>query len=738
MRKYTMLSSARFAKEGEAPVAVALPHTWNAQDGQDGGSDYWRGTGRYWIDLPNPTANKRQFIEFQGANHIATVYCNGVLLGCHKGGFSTFRFELTQCLKPTDNELLVEVFNGVCDVYPQQADFTFFGGLYRSVSFVETELAHFDMLKNGTQGVFITPSVNGDIRLDLFPVDADNCTVSVDILDAQDCVVASSVAHATEHTVMMMQVNRPHLWNGLADPYCYRAEARLLRDNQVLDSLQVSFGFREFSVNPSTGFWLNGKNVPLRGVSRHQDRADKGWAISREDHLQDVNLIRQMGANTIRLAHYQHDSYFYDLCDRYGFVVWAEIPFISTFLKGLDAHDNTIRQMTELIAQCYNHPSICFWGICNEISIGGVCEEQVQNMQDLHNLCKKLDPSRLTTLAHVGSVHPATAHTEITDVQSFNYYMGWYEGTVDQNGQYLDAWHEANPDRPCGLSEYGADNYTCWHSANPFNHDYTEEYALWYHHEMIKTIQARPYLWATHVWNMFDFAVDERHEGGFKGINAKGLVTHDRKICKDSYYLYKAYWNPEPMVHICGRRFADRAPGERNVTVLTNEDAVTLICNGVLIGSQPAKDHMVVFENVPLADGKNTLEARSANGTDTIVLNGVKEHNPAYDVPDLAAALSAGNWFTQQTDDGEPENYYSLEMPLGPLLDNEECLRIVRGWFMSGKSVNRVTGISRLTRYQETRRDWKLTEIPSFRELMTQEEFDLLDRMLRKVKKPNK
>lgn len=739
MRTYTEITQAMFAKAGEVLAPITLPHTWNALDGQDGGSDYYRGTGAYKLTLPDPTPGKRQYIEFQAANHIATVYCNGNKLGEHRDGFSTFRFDLTDTMQDSGNELTVEVFNGECDVYPQRADFTFFGGIYRTVRFVEVEQAHFDLLKNGTNAVFVTPRNTGNTRFDLFPVNAEGCTVRVEIFDAEGNSVASGTTEATTHSYLRLDVENPHLWQGVEDPYCYTATATLLRGDEELDQVEVTFGYRSFHVCPNTGFWLNGKNMPLHGVCRHQDRKDKGWAISRADHEEDAKIIQSIGANTIRLAHYQHDQYFYELCDKLGFVVWAEIPLISKFLEGKAAYDNTISQMTELIAQSYNHPAICFWGLCNEITIGGYCEEQLRNMHDLNALCKRLDPNRLTTIAQLGSVPVDSDHVHVSDVQSYNYYLGWYSGTVDQNGERMDAWHAANPDKCYGISEYGADNYTCWHSATPFNHDYTEEYAVLYHHEMLKTFATRPYLWATHVWNMFDFAVDSRNEGGFKGLNAKGLVTFDRKIYKDSFYLYQAYWTKTPMVHICGRRFADRAPGERNVTVLTNETEVTLEVNGQVIGTQTAVDHKVVFENVPMPDGENTLVAKTASTADTITLNGVAVHNGAYDVPDIMAAINAGNWFNEQTDAGELENYYTVDTPGGIVFANEECLRIVSGWLMATDKMGlatKMTVISRLPNYQAMWGDRTVAEIPVVKKYMPREDLELLDRMLRRVKKP--
>ncbi len=643
MRTSTLLTAAMFAKQGENAAAVTLPHTWNAIDGQDGGNDYWRGIGTYTIELPNPTEGKKQYIELQGANHVATVYCNGRELGTHRGGFSTFRYDLTPAMLPEGNVLTVVVTNGVSSVYPQQADFTFYGGLYRDVNFIEVSPTHFDLLLDGTQAVFVTPRSSGKTRIDLFPVEAEGCTVKVALKDAQGNVVAEGCADAEAQTVIKLDVSKPHLWNGMADPYCYTAEATIECDGAVLDAVSVTYGYRSFRVDAATGFYLNGKSCPLHGVSRHQDRQDKGWAISKADHEEDAALIKELGANTIRLAHYQHDQYFYDICDNTGFVLWAEIPFISSFIPDQEAHDDTISQMTELIAQNYNHPSICFWGISNEITIAGESEALYRNLCELNALAKQLDPSRLTTMAQVSMVPKDSEHVYITDVQSYNHYFGWYVGDAADNGPWMDQFHALNPDRPLGISEYGSEAVLKWHTVYPENHDYTEEYAAQYHHDMLKTFATRPYLWSTHVWNMFDFAADARDEGGVKGRNNKGLVTYDRKIKKDAYFIYQAYWTDEPMLHVCGERFVDRAPDERIVTIYTNCPAATLIVNGAEAATAEAVDHAVVFHDVPLQDGANTVTAVCGNVQgNTITLNGVAEHNYAYDLPE---GNEAANWF---------------------------------------------------------------------------------------------
>ena len=686
MRTITQLTEALFAKDGDAPVKVALPHTWNAQDGQDGEDDgaYWRGIGSYHLDLPAPIPGTRQYIEFQGANHVATVYCNGREIGTHRGGFSTFRYDLTEAMTEKENILTVEVTNAPSDVYPQMADFTFFGGLYRPVRLIQVPAAHFDLLKTGTTGLFITPHVAGLVRVDAFPVNAEGCTVRVDLCDASGAVVATGTAPAEAHTVLKLQVADPHLWNGRIDPYLYTAKATLLDGGDEMDEVTATFGFRSFHVDSNQGFFLNGKSYPLHGVARHQDRLDMGWAITPKEHAEDIALIQEVGANTIRLAHYQHDQVFYDLCDQTGMVIWAEIPFISRFNPSQAAHDNTISQMTELIAQNYNHPSICFWGISNEITIGGESEPLYQNLCELNALCKRLDPSRLTTMAELTMVPMDSEHVYITDVLSYNHYYGWYMGDVSENGPWLDEFHKKNPDRPVGISEYGAECILSWHSAKPENHDYTEEYQAYYHHEMLKTFAQRPYIWSTHVWNMFDFAADARDEGGCKGRNNKGLVTYDRKIKKDAFYVYKAYWTTEPMVHVSGRRFTDRAPGERTVTVYTNLPEVTLLLNGEVVGTQPAVDHAAVFAELPLQDGANTITARAGDVEDTITLNGVAESNPAYVLP--KDDTKAGNWFVPEGEDapGELEfieGHFSINDKIGDILAHPVAGKILSEMF---------------------------------------------------------
>ena len=741
MRNYQLLTDAMFAKIGEAFAPVTLPHTWNATDGQDGGNDFWRGIGIYRIDLPDPTPGKRQYIELRGANHVATVWCNGRELGTHKGGFSTFRFELTDALKSQKNTLEVAVTNAESNIYPQHADFTFFGGIYRDVYFIEVEDAHFDLMKHGSEAVFVSAYSGGTTRVDLFPVNAEGCQIHLELTDKEGLCVFETTVDALPHTYINTVVENPHLWHGVEDPYLYKATATLLRGGEAIDRVTVTYGYRSYRMDAGQGFFLNGKPFPLHGVCRHQDRQDKGWAISKADHLEDATMIRELGANTVRLAHYQHDQYFYDLCDEIGFAVWAEIPYISHHLPGQEAYDVTMSMMTELIAQCYNHPSIIVWGIANEITIYNICEEQYRNLCDLNALVKKLDPSRPTTMAQLARLPITDQQIQITDIQSYNYYHGWYVGTMQDNGPVLDTFHATHPDRVLGVSEYGAEIITKWHSAQPFNHDYTEEYATIYHHEMLKVFETRPWLWATHVWNMFDFAADMRNEGGIKGRNNKGLVTMDRKTKKDAYYVYKAYWTKKPMVYITSRRFAHRAPGERDVRIYTNCDQVTLTLNGQVYGTLKATDHMVIFPEVALQPGENTLTAIVDGAEDTILLRGVDSHNTAYDLPDLASAMQVGNWFdAQEETEDYGEDGYHADLPMGVLLANPRCFEIVKGWIMSKQTLDMSTRfkfVSSLSQYRDNGNYNKkpLSAMKTTKTNYTQEDFQRLNKLLRGVKR---
>ena len=600
---------------------VNLPHTWNAVDGHDGNGSYDRGNYWYAKTFETPTqafGGSKVFVEVLAAGQQATVYVNGTKVTYHEGGYSIFRADVTDlCKEDEENLLVIACSNEYKDsVYPQSADFTFYGGLYRGVNIICTTEAHFDLEYYGGPGIKVMPypcDGGANFEIESFVKDADeNFTVLYSILDADGKEVASSCRPADSTKVSVFVPDTTN-WD-IDNPYLYTVTAKLQRRNETFDEVTVKTGVRSFSCDPNKGFIINGVETPLRGVSRHQDQLYKGNALTREDHYEDARIIKDLGANTIRLAHYQHSQDFYDACDELGFVVWAEIPFISVFNTAPEAHQNCISQLKELIIQNYNHPSICFWGISNEILIGGISEKLVENHKELNALAKKLDPSRLTTIAHVSMTPVDSPMHEITDVISYNHYFGWYGGKMEDNGPWLDMFHEKHPDLCLGLSEYGCEGIITYHGPNPACKDYSEEYQALYHEHMAKVLNDRPWIWSSHVWNMFDFGCAARDEGGVKGRNNKGLVTMDRKTKKDSYFIYKAYWNAEPMVHVCGSRYAQRAGETTQIRVYSNQPSVALYLNGELVQELSA-DKVFVF-NVALKDGFNTVLAVA--GTDVM------------------------------------------------------------------------------------------------------------------------
>ena len=642
---------------------VNLPHTWNAIDGQDGGNDLYRGTAFYAKELEKselPEADQ-YYLELCGANSSASVYVNGRKLASHDGGYSTWRVNITDALK-AKNLIVIEVDNSVNDtVYPQHADFTFYGGLYRNVNILAVSSSHFDLDYFGGPGIQVTPEVTGtsaNVNVEVFVTNkTDAQQIRYTIKDAEGNVVAETTC---ADTAVSFTLENVHLWNGRKDPYLYTAEAVLEENGTDLDNVSARFGCRTFRIDPENGFILNGKEYPLRGVSRHQDRWGIGNALLPEHHEEDMDLICELGATTIRLAHYQHDQYFYDLCDERGMVVWAEIPYISTHMpKG---RENTISQMKELIVHNYNHPSIFVWGLSNEITMGGESDEDLlENHRILNDLVHEMDKTRLTTIACLSTCSIDDPYIQIPDVVSYNHYFGWYGGNTSMNGPWFDKFHERHPNIPIGCSEYGCEALN-WHTSNPDQGDYTEEYQAYYHEELIKQLYTRKYLWATHVWNMFDFGADSRNEGGENGQNHKGLITFDRKYKKDSFYAYKAWLSEDPFVHICGKRYVDRVEDVTKVTVYSNQPEVELFANGVSLGKQTSPEHFFYFE-VPNSDG-TTLTAIAGECKDESFLRKVEVFNEDYRLKEKGAIL---NWF----DITAPEGYLSLNDKLEDILKTE-------------------------------------------------------------------
>ena len=614
-----------------------LPHTWNAKDGQDGGNDYRRGTCVYekTFAAPDFGPKERVYLDFAGVNASAKVTLNGTVVMTHDGGYSTFRSDVTDVLKP-GNHLVGAVDNSVNDkVYPQKADFTFYGGIYRDVKLIVVDQHHFDMDYCGGPGIAVHADVKGSdaiVRVRTWTNTSEG-SVTVILKDADGNTVATGKGTDTD-----LIIPNVHLWDGIADPYLYTCEAVLTVDGVVTDTVSTHFGARTYRVDPQKGFFLNGRSYPLRGVCRHQDWKGIGNALSKEHHDTDMAIIREIGANTIRLAHYQHDQYFYDLCDKYGMVVWAEIPYISEHMPG--GRENTISQMKELIVQNYNHPSIVCWGVSNEITISTKDnKDMLDNHRVLNDLCHEMDPTRFTTLACYAMCGPFNKVAHITDVVSWNLYLGWYVPGMQLNDAWVDFFHAKYPNRCLGYSEYGCECMPNLHSSHPKRGDQSEEYQCLYNEYMLRFFEKRPFMWATHLWNMFDFAADARNQGGEPGMNHKGLVTFDRKTRKDSFYVYKAWWSKEPFVYICGRRYVDRPEKMTTVKVYSNQPSVTLYANGEKVATQQG-DKVFTFK-VPL-NGEVKLEAVAGDCRDEAAIRYVSKPNPSYKLK--KGDGNGGNW----------------------------------------------------------------------------------------------
>ena len=657
----------QFAKPGTVPQAVTLPHTWNAKDGTDGGNDYFRGICTYTKEFANPphTANEEVWLEFEGVAMSAVVTLNGQELARHAGGYSTFRVNLTPALA-AQNTLVVTVDNSANrTVYPQKADFTFYGGIYRDVHMLVVPHSHLALDNHGAPALRVTPKVADDLATAEVTIEAfcENTPDGTEVLFTVEGVGSQSAAVQGGRAVTVFTLNPVHLWDGVVDPYLYSVAAALPGG----DAVAVQFGCRKIEFKPDTGFWLNGKNIRLVGTARHQDRAGLGNALSPAEHEEDMQILREMGANTVRLAHYQHAQYFYDLCDKYGLVSWAEIPYITEHMP--EGRENTLSQMEELVTQNYNHPSIICWGLSNEITVtGGVNEDMIENHKQLNDLCHKLDATRPTTMAHAFMLDPNDPFVQLPDICSYNLYYGWYLGELQQNDEFFDTFHNGHPDRVIGLSEFGADANPAYQSANPERGDWSESYQAVYHEHMLKMWAERPYIWAMHVWNGFDFGADGRGEGGKPGQNQKGLVTFDRKIRKDAYFIYKAYLSKDPFVHLCGRRYVNRAESETEIKVYSNQPRVTLVVDGKEFAAQ---DGNKIFKFTVPISGTHTIEAVAGDCRDRMTIVKVEKPDASY-----RAEGEVQNWF-DKPEELIKEGYYSIMDSMAELQKNPQAAALL-------------------------------------------------------------
>lgn len=631
----------RFSHEVErtSGCLIDLPHTWNAEDALSGKLDYKRGIGNYTktLYIDSSWQDHRLFLRFEGANSITNLFINGRHIGEHRGGYGAFLFEITDCVNyGTDNELLVRVNNGEqLDVMPLVGDFNFYGGIYRSVHLLITPPVCISPLNYASAGVFLIQRQVSACRADICArIDLANNTpepqrasLRLQILNG-DQLVFETIKEVTVSPQTPLQpeeiefrLRNPRLWDGPEDPFIYRAVVTLSYNGRVADRVEQPLGLRYYTVDPDRGFFLNGHPMPLHGVCRHQERAGIGNALLAKHHDEDMAIMREMGVNAVRLAHYPQAATIYDLTDKYGIITWAEIPFIGPggyadkgFVDQTSFRENGKEQLRELIRQHYNHPSICFWGLFNELTQQG--DDPVEYISELNALAHAEDPARITTSAS----NQEGALNFITDLIAWNRYDGWYGATPATLGEWLDRTHAAYPELRIGISEYGAgasirQQQDTLQQSIPASWWHPENWQTEYHIRNWEILRARPYVWGSFVWNMFDFGAAHRREGDRPGINDKGLVTHDRKVYKDAFYFYKANWNPTPMVRIAGHRNTARTRRITDIQVFSNCKEVTLRVNGRKAGMlQPDSLNRCLFREVRLSPGDNLLEVTAHAG----------------------------------------------------------------------------------------------------------------------------
>jgi beta-galactosidase len=616
---------------------VSVPHTWNASDWQK--SDYYRGPAWYrrTCEVPATWKGKRVFVRFEAVGLVAEMWVNGTRVGAHRGAFAAFCFEITPQVRfGAANELAVRVNNAkVDDVPPLSGDFNIFGGIYRPVTLFAREPVCITPLDYASPGVAAKVTAVNDERAEIGIATqvsngssaAQPVEIHARIQDASGKAVvegrqqSSIPAGQTRGISQALTVLKPHLWNGIRDPYLYSLTVELRSGERVLDAVMQPLGLRSVRFDPAQGCILNGKPYPIRGVNRHQDREGFGWAISEQQQYEDISLVREIGANGIRLAHYQHSDYFYTLCDRAGLLVWAEIPLVNE-VNPIDAFQESARQqLTELIRQNINHPSIIVWSVYNEIGLRTKADPTAL-VKNLNALAKSEDSTRPTVGAtSQGELSKYVDMVSTPDLRAGNLYPGWYSGDPADMGKLLDQFNQSYGSRGFGVSEYGAGASIRQHEQgmtkrpDPRGKWHPEEWQAIVHEQNYAAIAARPFVWASFVWNMFDFASAGRTEGDREGVNDKGLVTADRKTRKDAFFFYKANWTQNPMVYITSRRHTERTQELTDVKVYSNLPQVGLKVNGKSYGPATANDvHVFLWSGIRLAPGNNRIEVEARQG----------------------------------------------------------------------------------------------------------------------------
>ncbi|MFV0507442.1 MAG: glycoside hydrolase family 2 TIM barrel-domain containing protein [Bacteroidales bacterium] len=631
----------RFGYEVRKNVSedINLPHTWNTKDALGGNTDYYRGIGVYTkeLEIKNEWEGKRLFVRFLGANSIANVFINGKHVGEHRGGYTAFTFEISSFVKHgAKNTITVKVNNAPqLDIMPLVGDFNFYGGLYRDVDLYVCEHDCISLLDYGSKGVYVfqdeVNEQNATVRTKIKLLGKNDVSVKLTVLDAlgKEVLSKSQVTSGGQDVEIPFEIRNPHLWNSTADAYLYSVKVQLFRGSNVVDEVLQPLGLRYYNVDPNDGVSLNGKHIQLKGVCRHQDRPEIGNALNKFHHAEDVSIMMEMGANALRMSHYPHDPYMYELCDKKGIMVWCEIPFVGPggyadkgFVDMESFKENGRQQLIEMIRQNMNHPSILFWGLFNELKESG--DNPVEYVRELDRLAKNEDPTRITTAAS----NQSGLLNEITNLIAWNTYYGWYGGNFAGIGKWADAVHAKMPNTPIGISEYGAGASVNHQQeeltksvANSYWHP--ENWQTAYHEVHWEEINKRPFLWGTFIWNLFDFGAAHRTEGEVPGKNDKGLVSFDRNVKKDAFYFYKANWNKEkPMVYIAERRIVERKKSEQTIKVYSNQDSVELWVNGTKYSTSSNANLSRFYFDVKLNKGENIIVAKSGNTLqDRTVLN---------------------------------------------------------------------------------------------------------------------
>lgn len=662
---------------------VTIPHTWY-EDGKA-----YEGSVLYKRVLElEANSNQNVFLQFQGADRWCRVYVNGEYVGEHKGGYSAFTFDITeQCREHKEQEITVLLDNRSFDIIsPLAGDFTVFGGIYRDVNVIVTNENCFDRTYYGTDGVIVgtdlDENLNGIINVETHLLKKSDMPLYARFICKSHTgdIIYREMAELNREDKYRITVSNPELWDGKNAPNLYYMTVELMENHSVIDCVDKIIGFRNVRLDADTGFYLNQKNLKINGVAKHQDYDGVFNATTDKHFEKDMCDLMEIGANSVRLSHYQHPQKMYDLCDERGLIVWAEIPFLKISQTD-EFYENACQQLKELILQNMNHPSICFWGVQNEIAMFAEDEVTYEQVRGLNQVVKNLDTTRISASANLFCVKNDSELNKITDAVGYNIYFGWYYGEMKDNEDFVDKFHKDNPQVPLGITEYGVDCNLKFHNTQPKVKDYSEEFQALYHETVYPIFLKKNYIWGTYVWNLYDFSSKIRNEGGMKYKNGKGLISYDRKTKKDAFYYYKAQWSTEPFVKIAESRYVNREVGTINVKIYSNQKRVMLLQNGVELVCE-SDTGVFIFSNISIHVGKNVMRAHSGSLSDEICLMGVDEADTSYVYVDENPGLNVKNWFIDAVEEEKmfPKGRLSIRESCLDLLENKEAMQVIENF----------------------------------------------------------